>query len=87
MILPLNTGTHQLSDNPTISSILPNSNTPQVGNIVGKPSTNETTEKIEAQLTTMKRYMKCEIYNIDLKSAKSNAILQKKSVLLFCKMN
>ena len=45
MILPLNTGTHQLSDNPTISSILPNSNTPQVGNIMGKPCTNETMEK------------------------------------------
>ena len=67
MILPLNTDTHQLSDNSTIPSIPTNCNTPQLANIVDKSSTNQTTEKIEGQLTAVKSYMKCEISNIDQK--------------------
>ena len=32
-----------------------------------KSSTNQTTAKIEAKLTAMKGYIKCEIFNIDQK--------------------
>ena len=51
MILLLGTEAPQLSDASTISSILSCSNTSQLANIVDKSSTNQITEKIEAQLT------------------------------------
>ena len=79
-------------------SILSNFNTPQLVNIVEKLSTNQTTEKIEAQLTAMKSYIKYEISNIDQKikslhecsngvkeTEKLDKMLQK--MFLFCKMN
>lgn len=67
LILKLNTDSLQLSDNWTIPSIPAYSNTLQLVNIVDKLSTNQTTGKIEAQLTAMNSYVKCEISNIDQK--------------------
>ena len=90
LIPPLDTDTPQFSDNSTIPSIPTDCNTPQLANIVDKSSTNQATEKIEAQLTAMKSYIKCEISNIDQKikslyecfngvkeTEKSNEMLQK----------
>ena len=67
LIPPLNTDTLLFSDNSTIPSIPANCNTPQLANILDKSSTNQTTEKREAQLIAMKSYIKCEISNIDQK--------------------
>ena len=91
MIPPLNTDTPHFSENSTIPSILTDCNTPQLANIVGKLSTNQGMEKIEAQLTAMKSYIKCEISNIDQKikslcdcfngvkeTEKSNEVIKKK---------
>ena len=98
LIPPLNTDTPQFSENSTIRSIPTDCNTPQLGNIVDKLSTNQDMEKTEAQLIAMKSYIKCEICNIDQKikclygclnsvkeTEESNEALQK--MLLFCKMN
>ena len=53
----LNTGTPQFCDNSTILSILTDCDTPQSANTVVKLSTNQATEKIEAQLLAMKSYV------------------------------
>ena len=53
-MLPLNTETPQLSDRSTIPSIPSYYNTSQLANIVNKSSTNQTKEKIEAQLPAIK---------------------------------
>ena len=95
----LNTDTPQFLENSTAPSIPTDCNTPQSANIVGKLSTNQDMEKIEAQLIAMESYIKCEISNIDQKikslcecfngvkeTEKSNEVIQKK-MLLFCKMN
>ena len=67
MIPLLNNDTPQFSDNSTIRSIPTNCSTLQLPNIVDKSSTNQATVKIEAQLTAMKSYIKCESSNIDQK--------------------
>ena len=95
MIPPLNTDTPQFSENSTIPSIPTDYNTPQLANIVDKLSTYQDMKKIEAQLTAMKSYIKCEISNIDQKikslyecfnsveeTEKSNEVLQKNIILL-----
>ena len=91
----LNTDTPQFSENSTIPSIPTDYNTPQLANIVDKLSTYQDMKKIEAQLTAMKSYIKCEISNIDQKikslyecfnsveeTEKSNEVLQKNIILL-----
>ena len=78
----------------TIPSIPSKCNTPQLPNIVDKSSANQTTERTEAQLTTVKSNIKYEISNIAQKmkslfeylngvkeTEKSNKMLQK--MLLF----
>ena len=57
MIPLLNTGTPQFCDNSTILSIPTDCDTPQSANTVVKLSTNQATEKIEAQLLAMKSYV------------------------------
>ena len=77
-------------------SIPKDCNTPQLANIVDKSCTNQAMEKKEAQLITMKSYIKYEISNIDKKikslyecfnsvkeTEKSNEMLQ--TMLPFCK--
>ena len=57
LIPPLNTDTPQFSENSTIPSIPADCNTPQSANIVGKLSTNQDMQKIEAQPSAMKSYI------------------------------
>ena len=57
LIPPLNTDTPQFSENSTIPSIPADCNTPQLANIVGKLSTNQDMQKIEAQPSAMKSYI------------------------------
>ena len=56
LMLQSNTDTSQLLDNSTIPSFLTNCNTPHLANMMDNSSTNQTTKKIEAQLTAMKSY-------------------------------